>query len=270
MKSIVLTETVLITDTMDPSLTCQSYGIFWDIENCAIPSMERAATVVQRVKQFIATKFESTVGQRPEPCVFICSCDTRTLDARHVEALNRYGVDILHVNAVRVPYKVDADCKLMECMQKFTDHHRNTNPMFLITGDIDFAPAIRAAKRRGFQVILLFGGNASEDLKHTASESHSYNSIIGTEDMESRSNNARTPSGAHSSAAVNPQLIPLQIPQQNLQLIPQQTLEPNPEIDENKVKMIEEVTGLDRHIAIEALNTYRGNITLAITALIDN
>ncbi|CAG2120592.1 unnamed protein product, partial [Medioppia subpectinata] len=225
---------------MEKTLNCQSYGIFWDIENCAIPCMERAANVVQRVKQFIATKFESIVGQQPEPCVFICSCDTRILDARHVEALNRYGVDILHVNPVRVPHKVDADCKLMECMQKFTDHHHNRNPIFLITGDIDFAPAIRSAKRRGFQVILLFGRNTSEDLKNSASESHSYYDIIGNEDRESRHNSARMPSSAASSAAANPQQIAPQIPQQilqpNLWALLEQPVPPSQPVIETKPK----------------------------------
>ena len=170
------------------SLGCQSYGIFWDIENCPIPTMERATNVIQNIKQFIAKRYQSRVGQQTEPCTFYCSCDTKLLDRTHVEALNRSGVDILHVNPIRalngmstqMAYKVDADSKLIENIHKFAEHHFNTKKclLFVITGDIDFAPAIRSVKRRGFEVILLYGTNTSEEIKNCATEAHSYNAIV--------------------------------------------------------------------------------------------
>ena len=214
---------------MSEPIGCQSYGIFWDIENCPIPPTERASNIIQSIKQFIATQYESKVGQKSEPCTVVCSCDTQKLDVRHVEALNRSGVDILHVNPIknlnggegrgRVPltgqmsYKVNADSKLIECIQKYIDHHFNKQKclLFVITGDIDFAPAIRSAKRRGFEVILLYGAQSSTEIKICATESHSYHeitershSLIG----ETNTNSRPSVSLSNASANVGPQVGP--------------------------------------------------------------
>ncbi|XP_054164642.1 meiosis regulator and mRNA stability factor 1-like [Oppia nitens] len=279
---------------------CHSYGIFWDIENCGIPQLERAATVVQSVKTFIRSKFEGLVGEQPEPCVFYCSCDTRNLDPRHVEGLNRTGVDILHVNPVRVPpNKVDADTKLMECIQKFVDHHNNKCAVFVITGDIDFAPAIRSAKRRGFQVILLYGSNCSEDLRNCATEAHSFYDIISSREKEIRLNNTRVirdtlptilphlangPNVATTSnRLVNVSLatnetINTDVSQKESNISPKRQIRQQindstdklVEFDPKKLSTVLEVTGVERHIALRVLEICNGDVEMTINTIISD
>lgn len=307
------------------SIGCKSFGIFWDIENCPIPSFERAANIVHSIKQFIATKYESkeSVGQQPEPCEFCCSCDTRNLDQRHVEGLNRCGVDILHVNPIRTNgnvFKVNADSKLIECIQKFVDHHFNKSLIFVLTGDIDFAPIIRTAKRRGFEVILLFGANTSQDLKNCATEAHSFYDIITNRDSEvmesddngsasntSTTNRPMTTASTHFASTyydvrqrmAPPVAVGHRLPM-NSQPVPQflsntirtmnrierqdsnesQTSTQNPnrnqinqnsdKLDENTIKLIEDITKCDRHVVIKVLRICGGNPDLAINAILSD
>jgi uncharacterized LabA/DUF88 family protein len=57
--------------------------------------------------------------------------------------------------------------------------------LFVISGDIDFAPAIRSAKRKGMTVGLIYGLNASQDLRNFATESHNMYDIIEKYEKES-------------------------------------------------------------------------------------
>jgi hypothetical protein len=162
---------------------CQSFGVFWDIENCPIPNGRQASNVVNAIRHFITNKYSDCKTE----CTFCCACDTRKLDDRAVEGLNRSGVDILHVNSNRVPFKVDADSKLKEGIEKFVDHHSDSSHLFVISGDIDFAPAIRSAKRKGMTVSLIYGVNASQDLRNIATQSHNLYDIIEKYERESNS-----------------------------------------------------------------------------------
>jgi uncharacterized LabA/DUF88 family protein len=66
--------------------------------------------------------------------------------------------------------------------------------LFIITGDIDFAPAIRSAKRNGMQVINFYGQNTSQELKNSATESHNFYDVINGLETESIFENTATTS----------------------------------------------------------------------------
>ena len=292
---------------------CQSYGIFWDIENCPIPN--RADAVVKNLKQFISSKYESIVGAKPEPCAFVCACNTIKLEQMHVEVLNRSGVDILHVNPTRPNqnFKVVADDKLKECIQKFIEHHSNVQKslIFVITGDVDFAPQIRTARRAGFQVILLYGAQTSAQLKDAVDEAHSYHDVVSGSlvanqmdldfsvpsssqrhggpltvningDPILRNDQPEVPHGSPSrrtekSLKSGVSGVPPFIEQvmnnvsqmaKDIKVKAQTAKQTNVRtIDEAKLGQLQELTGLERHLALQILENTNWDVEMAVNVL---
>lgn len=63
---------------------CQSFGVFWDIENCPIPNGRQASNVVNAIRHFITNRYSDCKTE----CTFCCACDTKKLDDRAVEGLH--------------------------------------------------------------------------------------------------------------------------------------------------------------------------------------
>lgn len=119
-------------------------GIFWDIENCQVPYGKSASELVQTIRRYLEL-------EHPEcryAYDFVAACDVFRLreTQRITDQLNKVGVDVLHVNGM---LKNAADDKLKECIEKFADRHGEDARLVLISGDADFAPAVRAARRKG-------------------------------------------------------------------------------------------------------------------------
>ena len=163
-------------------------GIFWDIENCPVPQTKSASSVAKQLRDFIAAAHPEC-GYAKE---FFCVCDTRKVDERLLEGLNKNGVIVAHVNSTA---KNAADDKLQELIDMYVDKYgvNGSAVLCIITGDINFAKPIRNARRRDLDVILIHGRNCSEDLKNLVNESYLYEDII---------------KGAHTVAKVDNQLKP--------------------------------------------------------------
>lgn len=97
----------------------RSLGIFWDIENCPIPTKKLTSSVVKRLREFLETR-------HPEcgyPKEFSIACDVYNLGKLIIEALDRSGIYIVHVNNAA---KNASDDKLKELIDKFIDAYGNT------------------------------------------------------------------------------------------------------------------------------------------------
>jgi hypothetical protein len=70
---------------------CQSFGVFWDIENCPIPNGRLASNVVNAIRHFITDRYEDCKTE----CTFCCACDTRKLDDRVVEGLHLLSIQLV-------------------------------------------------------------------------------------------------------------------------------------------------------------------------------
>ncbi|XP_039631256.1 meiosis regulator and mRNA stability factor 1 isoform X4 [Polypterus senegalus] len=141
-----------------PDLSAQEnlppIGVFWDIENCSVPSGRSAMAVVQRIRE----RFFK--GHREAE--FICVCDISKENKEVIQELNNSQVTVAHINATA---KNAADDKLRQSLRRFADTHTAPATVVLVSSDVNFASELSDLRHRhGFQVILVHKNQASDAL----------------------------------------------------------------------------------------------------------
>ncbi|PIK45383.1 putative meiosis arrest female protein 1-like [Apostichopus japonicus] len=152
----------------DKSDNLPPIGVFWDIENCCVPSGKSAFEVVRRIRDRF---FE---GHREAE--FMCVCDIKKENSTVIEELNNAQVTVAHINAVA---KNAADDKLKQSLRRFADTHSRPATVVLISGDINFAHDLSDLRHRhGLNVILVHKSDSSEALKSCANSLIKYSDLI--------------------------------------------------------------------------------------------
>ncbi|XP_067116004.1 meiosis regulator and mRNA stability factor 1 [Osmerus mordax] len=129
-------------------------GVFWDIENCCVPTGRSAAAVVQRMR---ARFFQ---GHREAE--FMCVCDISKENKAVIQELNNCQVTVAHINATA---KNAADDKLRQSLRRFAETHAAPATVVLVSSDVNFASELSDLRHRhGFQVILVHNAEASPAL----------------------------------------------------------------------------------------------------------
>ncbi|XP_005143455.2 meiosis regulator and mRNA stability factor 1 isoform X1 [Melopsittacus undulatus] len=135
-------------------------GVFWDIENCSVPTGRSAIAVVQRIRE----KFFK--GHREAE--FICVCDISKENKEVIQELNNCQVTVAHINATA---KNAADDKLRQSLRRFADTHTAPATVVLVSTDVNFALELSDLRHRhGFRIILVHKNQASEALLRHAHE----------------------------------------------------------------------------------------------------
>ncbi|XP_030206425.1 meiosis regulator and mRNA stability factor 1, partial [Gadus morhua] len=129
-------------------------GVFWDIENCCVPSGRSAAAVVQRLR--------GRFFQGHREAEFICVCDISKECKTVIQDLNNCQVTVAHINATA---KNAADDKLRQSLRRFAETHAAPATVVLVSSDVNFASELSDLRHRhGFQVILVHGTHTSPAL----------------------------------------------------------------------------------------------------------
>lgn len=133
-------------------------GVFWDIENCSVPSGRSAGAVVQRIR--------SRFFQGHREAEFICVCDINKESKAVIQELNNCQVTVAHINATA---KNAADDKLRQSLRRFAETHAAPATVVLVSSDVNFASELSDLRHRhGFQVILVHGNHTSSALMQHA------------------------------------------------------------------------------------------------------
>ncbi|XP_048056061.1 meiosis regulator and mRNA stability factor 1 isoform X2 [Megalobrama amblycephala] len=134
--------------------TLPPIGVFWDIENCAVPSGRSAATVVQRLRE--------RFFQGHREAEFICVCDINKENKAVIQELNNCQVTVAHINATA---KNAADDKLRQSLRRFADTHAAPATVIVVSSDVNFASELSDLRHRhGFHVFLVHKSQASSAL----------------------------------------------------------------------------------------------------------
>lgn len=129
-------------------------GVFWDIENCSVPSGRSAATVVQRLRE--------RFFQGHREAEFICVCDISKESKAVIQELNNCQVTVAHINATA---KNAADDKLRQSLRRFAETHMPPATVIVVSSDVNFASELSDLRHRhGFRVILVHKSQASPAL----------------------------------------------------------------------------------------------------------
>ncbi|XP_062286521.1 meiosis regulator and mRNA stability factor 1 [Scomber scombrus] len=129
-------------------------GVFWDIENCSVPSGRSAGSVVERIR--------SRFFQGHREAEFICVCDISKESKAVIQELNNCQVTVAHINATA---KNAADDKLRQSLRRFAETHTAPATVVLVSSDVNFASELSDLRHRhGFQVILVHGNHTSQAL----------------------------------------------------------------------------------------------------------
>ncbi|KAL2537366.1 putative endonuclease or glycosyl hydrolase [Forsythia ovata] len=123
-------------------------AILWDIENCPVPSDMRPEDVAVNIRMAL----------RAHPMIdgavtmFSAYGDFNAFPRRVREGCQRTGVKLVDVPNGR---KDAADKAILVDMFLFALDHRPPSSIMLISGDVDFAPALHILGQRGYTVILV-------------------------------------------------------------------------------------------------------------------
>ncbi|XP_037546206.1 meiosis regulator and mRNA stability factor 1 [Nematolebias whitei] len=133
-------------------------GVFWDIENCNVPTGRSAEAVVQRIR--------NRFFQGHREAEFICVCDISKESKAVIQELNNCQVTVAHINATA---KNAADDKLRQSLRRFAETHTAPATVVLMSSDVNFASELSDLRHRhGFQVILIHGSHTSSALMQHA------------------------------------------------------------------------------------------------------
>ncbi|XP_051876783.1 meiosis regulator and mRNA stability factor 1 isoform X2 [Pristis pectinata] len=129
-------------------------GVFWDIENCSVPTGRSAMTIVQRIRQLFF--------QGHREAEFMCVCDISKENKEVIQELNNCQVTVAHINATA---KNAADDKLRQSLRRFADTHTAPSTVVLVSSDVNFASELSDLRHRhGFQIILVHKNQVSDAL----------------------------------------------------------------------------------------------------------
>ncbi|CAH8321058.1 unnamed protein product, partial [Eruca vesicaria subsp. sativa] len=138
----------LMTATQRRSSTDGPLAILWDIENCPVPSDLRPEDVASNIRTAIQLHSEVSGSV----VVFSAFGDFNAFPRRVREGLQRTGVKLVDVPNGR---KDAADKAILLDMFLFVLDHPPPSTIVIITGDVDFSPALHVLGQRGHNVVVI-------------------------------------------------------------------------------------------------------------------
>ncbi|KAF5727257.1 Endonuclease or glycosyl hydrolase [Tripterygium wilfordii] len=123
-------------------------GILWDIENCPVPSDVRPEDVAGNIR--MALRVHPVI--KGSVTTFSAYGDFNAFPRRLREGCQRTGVKLVDVPNGR---KDAADKAILVDMFLFALDNPLPSSIVLISGDVDFAPALHILGQRGYTVILV-------------------------------------------------------------------------------------------------------------------
>lgn len=123
-------------------------AILWDIENCPVPSDVRPEDVAGNIR--MALRVHPLIDGAVT--MFSAYGDFNAFPRRLREGCQRTGVKLVDVPNGR---KDAADKAILVDMFLFALDNPPPSPIMLISGDVDFAPALHILGQRGYTVILV-------------------------------------------------------------------------------------------------------------------
>ncbi|XP_010548004.1 PREDICTED: uncharacterized protein LOC104819571 [Tarenaya hassleriana] len=144
------------TDAVQPNSAslqnrCSAGGpvaILWDMENCPVPSGVRPEDVAGNIR--MALRLHPAINGAV--VAFSAYGDFNSFPRRVREGCQRTGVKLVDVPNGR---KDAADKAILVDMFLFALDNRPPSSIVLISGDVDFAPALHILGQRGYNVILV-------------------------------------------------------------------------------------------------------------------
>ncbi|CAM6041279.1 unnamed protein product [Sphagnum compactum] len=122
-------------------------AILWDIENCPVPGEVNTEDVAGNIRYAL----------RDHPQIGAVTMFSAYGDFNHFPRKVREGCQRTGVNLIDVPNgkKNAADKAILVDMLLFALDNRPPSTIFLITGEVDFAPALHKLGQRGYMVVLV-------------------------------------------------------------------------------------------------------------------
>uniref|UniRef100_L7LZS2 Putative deah-box rna helicase n=1 Tax=Rhipicephalus pulchellus TaxID=72859 RepID=L7LZS2_RHIPC len=180
-----------------PSASVGWISVFWDIENCAVPSGVPAYDIVRKVRQ--------TFYKNLREADFLVACDIGRMKPAVVVELTEAHVTLMHVPGGQ---KNAADEKLRSELRRFSDAYKLTGSrVVLISGDVDFAAEIHEIRYKNLiHVALIHNDQAKRSLTDTANQSIRYAEFVANirKDERAKEAKASVPTGQRKPLTQKP------------------------------------------------------------------
>lgn len=122
-------------------------AILWDIENCPVPAEVRAEDVAGNIR--VALRLHPVI--KGAVTLFSAYGDFNNFPRKLREGCQRTGVNLIDVPSGK---KDAADKAILVDMFLFALDNPPPSTILLISGDVDFAPALHKLGQRGYTVVL--------------------------------------------------------------------------------------------------------------------
>ncbi|KAK4724340.1 hypothetical protein R3W88_027119 [Solanum pinnatisectum] len=137
-----------------PDATQGPVAIFWDIENCPVPSNVHPEDVAGNIR--MALRVHPVI--KGLVTMFSAYGDFNAFPRRLREGCQRTGVKLIDVPNGR---KDAADKAILVDMLVFALDNPQPSSIMLISGDVDFSPALHILGQRGYNAILVIPARVS-------------------------------------------------------------------------------------------------------------
>lgn len=157
-------------------------AIFWDIENCSIPKNVRPEDVALNIRNTLQS---NGAVNGPVTC-FSAYGDFNAFPPRIRQGCQRTGIKLIDVPSGK---KDAADKAILMDMFLFALDNKPPSTILLISGDVDFAPALHVLGQRGYTIILVIPSRngVSSALCNAGKFVWDWNSVIRGESFVPRS-----------------------------------------------------------------------------------
>ncbi|KAJ3229161.1 hypothetical protein HDU81_005582 [Chytriomyces hyalinus] len=147
-------------------------SVFWDFENCAVPSGVAGFLIAKRVKDLCQKR-------NLELCSFFAMGDTAQLNATVRADLEESGVSLINVSSGK---ESAADIAILTELMKTVYFMKPPHEIILISGDRDFSKALYFLESVKYSVTLIHNNLITDVLRHSVRETIHWTSFLeGTE-----------------------------------------------------------------------------------------
>ncbi|KAI6649461.1 Meiosis arrest female protein 1-like [Oopsacas minuta] len=163
------TRSVPQTEDSNQQKVLENTGIFWDIENIAIPPNISVSSLVRKIRN-------TFVGIDKREVEFMCVCDVHKENRQMIDELNSCNVTIVHVACFS---KNAADERLKHYLYRFAQTYPPPSTVVVLSGDVNFAHVISNLSHfYTLQTVLIHNLQCSTVLKDSAHKSILFDEFI--------------------------------------------------------------------------------------------
>jgi len=149
--------------------------VFWDFENCAVPSSFSGTQIVSAIRNYCLSLGGGNVGEIKN---IIAIGNQKMMKESLRKELQNCGVVLHDVPSSHKPNQ--SDFAILVELFKFVLDNKPPHTVIIITGDCDFVTIINTMRNRLYNIVLIHGSQVSDMLQKAANTCFVWDTFLKT------------------------------------------------------------------------------------------